>query len=587
MSILDERDFDPAFIEDLGRDFGLVIDTADRMLDKFERNYGDPFTLIIENPKLIRSFCDILTDKICEEIYDKNRYIEDIIGDAVSLCLWGVAHDIMNKDKTIGTDRTFDMAEREFEENPLMPNSRGSRRDSARNSRRDSGRRSSGGRRDSNRRDSGGRYGSRRRNQTRQRVSTGDESRHSVGGTLGGRRNRKDRNARDDRNYYEREEAHEEIRSRRDEPVVEVEKNPVEVTASEGDIITTENSPIENTALPTPMYILTSEKVLYSNGKLEVSTIRGGEKVDYEKHRVDKIFPQALLTDAGVQLEATLKAIREAETAIDNHISSFVNNPETKEPEIDSKLLKHARSFKLDVIMDQAGARFDPIDIRDQVLEQHGGDIHWLNKNAMIINVGHVMGLGKDKDIISRVDKLIQGGSYRDISISLVTLAGLVDPSRWIQLHDLFTTQLNYILVVELGLNIISESITGDLHDLNEIFKGLDTQQLLVVKAGFENFGKKFEKIVDVENDDMISIKHNRQCVYLPINSGELEIGMADNDLNIGRLNEGTKLFSMVAKFQQNPVDVVYTFITLDGKMLELCTPSVDTGMYYDIRILN
>lgn len=584
MSIILEEDFHPDFLEDYDRDVDLIIDRTEEALVRLERKYREPFSIILNEPELITKGCGMIEKTVDQIMRGSNERISRVIDDVVSLCWWGLARAIMDKDNRVGDDRLYEIAERETEDNPIMrEGDRGSRRDRGRDNRRDD----RGPRRNRRERETG-RYGKRRQGQSRHRVSTGEQSRHNVGTGLGKRRSEREE-VRDDRNYYERpkRDASEERKPRtpRDEVKEEIEVNTT--TLNDGDIVTCENNPLTNPAYPTPVYVLAIEKTIIKEGKLTAVEYERGEKVDYEKHRVDKIYPEALMTEQQVQLQATLSSIREAQTALDSKISSFINNPETNEQEIDSKLLKHARSFTLEVVMDQVASSFDPIDIRDQILEQHGGDIKWLTRNAMIVNANHVINVSRDKDINRFVDTLTKGNTYLEIANALIHLSHYIDPSRWLQLHNAFTAQLNYILVVDLGLEIVSDSITGDLKELVEFFKTLDAQQQLVVKAGFENFGKKFEKVIDVEDEEMISIKHKHRCVYLPIPSSDLAIATAGNDLNVGRLDEGTKLFSLVSRFQQNPVDATDLFITIDGKMIELCTPAVDTGLYFDVRFLN
>lgn len=564
MALFEEQDFHGQFFDDFGRDADMIIDRINGTLEGLARDYGDPFRLIAEQIADVRvEVADSISQVLASEVIDKRMRLDDILNDVIDAVFMKMARQLMDKDQNIGSNETYDFVLDQYDSNPYLAESRGRGRGGR--GRDDRGARGRG-------RDDRGRGG--RGRDTGSRASTRDRSR---GNSYDSKRT--DTPARG-RGRLVPESQKRQQQSTREEtqqtaPVVEVN------TIENGTVITSTNR--SETGVPfAPLYIVGEEQTEFMDGNLVVTDYTGKNEVDYEKHRVDLLFTNIIGSGAATASNTlTENAIRRAEEAIDRKISGFVKNPENEEEQvIDSKFFQHAKSTQYDTTQTQVALQFDPIDVRDSILDAHGGDYSWFRDNAMIVNVDQLVDFGDSNDALLQVQALLATTNYLEVVKSLIQLSGILDAARWKFLHDFITRNLNIIMLRYARLGQRVDSITGDWTDLANFLKTVDETKRTLMMANFPKLLSNLEAFRD-ENKNLLKVR--RTVVYLPLTSFECELASASVKTGIVRVDKNTKIYNLVAKLFNDDTYGSLSFVTLDGMKFELLMSEEITNREFDI----
>lgn len=565
MALFEEQDFQGRFFDDFGRDAEIIIDRINGTLEGLARDYGDPFRLIAEKIADVREdIADSISVALSEEVINKRMRLDDILNDVIDAVFMRMAEEIMAKDQNIGSADTYDFVMEQFDNNPYLAPSRGRSRGRGRDDRDRGGR--SRGRDDRGRgrgRDVGGRAAT-SRTRDRSARGAGPESKRVDAPSRGRGRLVPESQKRQQTQREEVQHA----------PVVETN------TIENGTIITSANRADTGVAFA-PLYIVGEEQTEFMDGNLVVTDYTGRNEVDYEKHRVDLLFTNIIGAGAATTSNTlTENAIRRAEEAIDRKISGFVKGGENEEQVIDSKFFEHAKSVHYGTIQEQMSLNFDPIDVRDNILDVHGGDYAWFRDNAMIVDVDQYVDFGDSNDALLQVQALLKTTNYLEAVKNLIQLSGVIDAARWKFLHDFLTRNLNIIMLRYARLGQRVDSITGDWTDLAEFLKTVDESKRTLMMA---NFSKLLMNLEALRVDDKNMIKVSRTVVYLPLTSYECELASASVKTGIVRIDTNTKIFNLVAKLFNDNTRGALSFVTLDGLKFELLMSEEITNREFDI----
>lgn len=565
MALFEEQDFQGQFFDDFGRDADMIIDRINGTLEGLARDYGDPFRLIAEQIADVR--LDIV-DSICAvlvaEVLDKRMRLDDVLNDVIDAVFMKMAREIMDKDQSIGSGETYDFILDQFDSNPYLAESRGRGRSRGRDDRNSRGRgRDDRGRSSGRGRDVGGRASTRGRDRSR---GNGYESKRADAPTRGRGRLVPESQK---RQQAQREEV------QHNTPVVH--SNTIE----NGTVITSANR-ADTGVMFAPLYIVGEEQTEFMDGDLVVTDYTGKSEVDYEKHRVDLLFTNIIGAGAATTSNTlTENAIRRAEEAIDRKISGFVKNPDNEEEQvIDSKFFQHAKSTHYGTIQQQFTLNFDPIDVRDNILDAHGGDYAWFRDNAMIVDVDQYVDFGNSNDALLQVQALLKTTNYMEVVKSLIQLSGVIDAARWKFLHDFITRNLNIIMLRYARLGQRVDSITGDWADLAAFLKTVDESKRTLMMA---NFSKLLVNLEALREDERNFLKVRHSVVYLPLTSFECELASASVKSGIVRIDKNTKIYNLVAKLFNDDTYGSLSFVTLDGLKFELLMSEEITNREFDI----
>lgn len=566
MSNIEINDFSPRFDDDFREDVGYMADNINRILSELARRYGGALNDLDRYFSDHRNnFLELFETIIATEVLERRQSLDDVLSDAILASLAICAKTVRG-----GNRDSDDWINGELENNPFL-------REAARSSRRDSRDRDS---------DRGSRYSSRRstadyharRDKPKERRSSRDDTRRSS------RRSSSVEAPRGRIAAITSPKPVEERTVRTGRSERESSTTPVAVHKSEptslksGDVVTSANFTVMDKFSFGLAYVAGDEQVVYNGDTLEVEDFTGANDVDYEQHRIDRFYPDIL--GDGNKTDLTTAALREAEKVKDQTIKRFVSNPQEPdvEPEADPKLFQHAQSGSYEEPMRILTHIYHPVDLRNNILEDHGGTAAWFDKNALFVKADQVIALGGiSNDTVLGLKGLIATDRVLEMVGELIKLAGKIDPFVWRLLHDYITIGFNKRLV-SLDLNITMGSITADWAEFREWLKNSrpELAETLNHKNGITT-GLSVE-----ETEEGTNLVVNRNTLYLPIGSYDLDFASATAEQGFAVVNDQTKIFKFINQLMADGMEILYV-ATLDGQVMAVRDLSGVMGVRYYI----
>lgn len=566
MSNIEINDFSPRFDDDFREDVGYMADNINRILSELARRYGGALNDLDRYFSDHRNnFLELFETIIATEVLERRQSLDDVLSDAILASLAICAKTVRG-----GNRDSDDWINGELENNPFL-------REAARSSRRDSRDRDS---------DRGSRYSSRRstadyharRDKPKERRSSRDDTRRSSrrSSSVEAPRGRiaaitspkpvEERTVRTGRS--ERESSTTPVAAHKSEPT----------SLKSGDVVTSANFTVMDKFSFGLAYVAGDEQVVYNGDTLEVEDFTGANDVDYEQHRIDRFYPDIL--GDGNKTDLTTAALREAEKVKDQTIKRFVSNPQEPdvEPEADPKLFQHAQSGSYEEPMRILTHIYHPVDLRNNILEDHGGTAAWFDKNALFVKADQVIALGEiSNDTVLGLKGLIATDRVLEMVGELIKLAGKIDPFVWRLLHDYITIGFNKRLV-SLDLNITMGSITADWTEFREWLKNSrpELAETLNHKNGITT-GLSVE-----ETEEGTNLVVNRNTLYLPIGSYDLDFASATAEQGFAVVNDQTKIFKFINQLMADGMEILYV-ATLDGQVMAVRDLSGVMGVRYYI----
>lgn len=560
MSNIEINDFSPRFDDDFREDVGYMADNINRILSELARRYAgalDDLDRYFGEHR--NNFLELFETIIATEVLERRQSLDNVLSDAILASLAVCAKTIRS-----GNRDSDDWINGELENNPFL-------REAARSSRRDD-------RRDD--RDRGSRYSSRRntadyharRDKPKERRGNRDDSRRSSRRTSNVEVPRgriaaitSPKPVEERAVYQERENT---VTPRKVEPT----------SLKSGDVVTSANFTVMDKFSFGLAYVAGVEQVVYNGDTLEVEEFTGANDVDYEQHRIDRFYPDIL--GDGNKTDLTTIALREAEKVKDQTIKRFVSNPQETdvEPTADPKLFQHAKSGSYEEPMRILTHIYHPVDLRNNILEDHGGTVAWFDKNALFVKADQVVTLGEiSNDTILGLKNLIATDRVLEMVGELIKLAGKIDPFVWRLIHDYITIGFNKRLV-SLDLNITMSSITADWTEFREWLK--NTRPELAETLNHKNGITTGLSVEETEEGTNLII--NRNTLYLPIGSYDLDFASATAEQGFAVVNEQTKIFKFINQLMVDGLEILY-ITTLDGQVMAVRDLSGVMGVRYYI----
>ena len=560
MSNIEINDFSPRFDDDFREDVGYMADNINRILSELARRYAgalDDLDRYFGEHR--NNFLELFETIIATEVLERRQSLDNVLSDAILASLAVCAKTIRS-----GNRDSDDWINGELENNPFL-------REAARSSRRDD--------RDRDR-DRGSRYSSRRntadyharRDKPKERRGNRDDSRRSSRRTSNVEVPRgriaaitSPKPVEERTVYQERENT---VTPRKVEPT----------SLKSGDVVTSANFTVMDKFSFGLAYVAGVEQVVYNGDTLEVEEFTGANDVDYEQHRIDRFYPDIL--GDGNKTDLTTIALREAEKVKDQTIKRFVSNPQETdvEPTADPKLFQHAKSGSYEEPMRILTHIYHPVDLRNNILEDHGGTVAWFDKNALFVKADQVVTLGEiSNDTILGLKNLIATDRVLEMVGELIKLAGKIDPFVWRLIHDYITIGFNKRLV-SLDLNITMSSITADWTEFREWLK--NTRPELAETLNHKNGITTGLSVEETEEGTNLII--NRNTLYLPIGSYDLDFASATAEQGFAVVNEQTKIFKFINQLMVDGLEILY-ITTLDGQVMAVRDLSGVMGVRYYI----
>ena len=560
MSNIEINDFSPRFDDDFREDVGYMADNINRILSELARRYAgalDDLDRYFGEHR--NNFLELFETIIATEVLERRQSLDNVLSDAILASLAVCAKTIRS-----GNRDSDDWINGELENNPFL-------REAARSSRRDD--------RDRDR-DHGSRYSSRRntadyharRDKPKERRGNRDDSRRS---------SRRTSNVEVPRGRIAAITSPKPVEER---AVYQERENTVtprkveQTSLKSGDVVTSANFTVMDKFSFGLAYVAGVEQVVYNGDTLEVEEFTGANDVDYEQHRIDRFYPDIL--GDGNKTDLTTIALREAEKVKDQTIKRFVSNPQDPdvEPEADPKLFQHAQSGSYEEPMRILTHIYHPVDLRNNILEDHGGTAAWFDKNSLFVKADQVVTLGEiSNDTILGLRNLIATDRVLEMVGELIKLAGKVDPFVWRLLHDYITIGFNKRLV-SLDLNITMSSITADWTEFREWLK--NTRPELAETLNHKN-GITAGLSVE-EEEDGTNLIISRNTLYLPIGSYDLDFASATAEQGFAVVNDQTKIFKFINQLMADGIEILYV-TTLDGQVMAVRDLSGVMGVRYYI----
>lgn len=557
MSNIEINDFSPRFDDDFRDDVGYMADNINRILSELARRYGgalDDLDRYFGDHR--NNFLELFETIIATEVLERRQSLDDVLSDAILASLAVCAKTVRN-----GNRDSDDWINGELENNPFL-------REAARSSRRDDRGRD---------RDRGSRYSSRRntadyharRDKPKERRGNRDDSRRS---------SRRSSNVEVPRGRIAAITSPKPVEERatRENTVTPRKVEPASLKS--GDVVTSANFTVMDKFSFGLAYVAGDEQVVYNGDTLEVEDFTGANDVDYEQHRIDRFYPDIL--GDGNKTDLTTIALREAEKVKDQTIKRFVSNPQEPdaEPKADPKLFQHAKSGSYEEPMRILTHIYHPVDLRNNILEDHGGTAAWFDKNALFVKADQVVTLGEiSNDTILGLKNLIATDRVLEMVGELIKLAGKIDPFVWRLIHDYITIGFNKRLV-SLDLNITMSSITADWSEFREWLK--NTRPELAETLNHKNGITTGLSVEETEEGTNLII--NRNTLYLPVGSYDLDFASATAEQGFAVVNEQTKIFKFINQLMADGLEILY-IATLDGQVMAVRDLSGVMGVRYYI----
>lgn len=575
MSNIEINDFSTEFYEDFREDANYLADNINRSMSDMARRYGGALEDVDRYFDEHRSnFLRLFETIVGTEVISNRARIDDVLKDAI---LAGLA--VCASTSRGGNRDSDEFIAAEFDNNPFLRDLQRSSRHDSRGRDRDRGGSRYSGRRNTvdyhTRRDrpSEGREETRRT--TRRRSSTVEAPRGRIAAVT--KPNKAQETNANNAGRYERAERKERV-GNRETREVQPTPTPEAISLKVGSVVTSENFNNVEKICYGLAYVAGDEQVVYNGETLEVENFVGNNEVDYEQHRVDRFYPDIL--GDGNKTNLTEVALREAEKVKDQTIKRFVNDPANPEASAvaDPKLFQHAVSGSYEEPMRLHTHTYHPIDLRNNILEDHGGTTDWFDKHALFVKADQVLDLGNvSNDAIEQLRHITTTDKVLDMVGELIKVAGKIDPFVWRLLHDYITTGFNKRLI-SLDLNVVVTSITADWTGFREWLK--DNRPELAETLNHKNGITSGLSVESGEEGNFLVVSRN--TLYLPIGSYDLDFASATADQGFAVVNEETKIFKFINQLMANNLDTLY-ISTLDGQVMAVRDLSGVMGVRYFI----
>lgn len=564
MAFIEPDDFDRKFDDRFYNDMNYICDKINDRLDDLERNYGGQFSEVLDRAGEYRTLCADLVDRMITLFcYDGNESLGNVISDAVTAAIVICAGKCRNR----GNRDSDEFIKDEFRDNPILiefarEGRRGRERDRGGRDRDSGRRRGSNDRYTSRSSERGARSSAPRRRESYQRHDDRSERSAPRGAqrssALAKRREEEPRN--NNRN------------EQREKQEVSTNQN---VQVSNGDIITRENMPA--TGLTVGMaYIAGNEQVVYEANDLTLQPFTGTTAVDYEKHRIDRFYPD-ILAAGRVKGNDTMDAIKKAQDAMTQKIEAYISDPTNPEaePQPNFKVFHTSTSAIFDEEMEVNSTKFDPIFIRDNIMDQFDVDINWFTKNALVVEILQKIKIGNVSN--DTLDMMVKLFNLSDLTLFVKELTLLIDrvsPSIWKVIHDMLTARVN-VRLLKYNLPVQVESIVADWQDLLEFLKAQPAgiaENLAKLTVPMDGIVAKRDK----DDGETAYIYIQRKTLYLPVSSSEFDLCTTDPSGTQGYITPDSPLFKIIDELGSTPVGKEpickyggYPYlVTLDGEIL-------------------
>ncbi len=574
MSNIEINDFSTEFYEDFREDAGYLADSINRTMSDMARRYGgalDDVHRYFDEHR--NNFLRLFETIVGTEVINNRARIDDVLKDAI---LAGLA--VCASTSRSGNRDSDEFIAGEFDNNPFLRDLQRSSRHDERGRDRDRGGSRYSGRRNTvdyhTRRDrpSAGREETRRN--TRRRSSTVETPRGRIAAVTKPKAQETNTN---NASRYERAERKERVGNREVREVQPI-PTPEVIDIKVGSVITSENFNKVEKICYGLAYVAGDEQVVYNGETLEVENFVGNNEVDYEQHRIDRFYPDIL--GDGNKTNLTEIALREAEKVKDQTIKRFVNDPTNPEASAiaDPKLFQHAVSGSYEEPMRIHTHTYHPIDLRNIILEDHGGTTDWFDKHALFVKAEQMIDLGNvSNDAIEQLRHITTTDKVLDMVGELIKVAGKIDPFVWRLLHDYITTGFNKRLI-SLDLNVVVTSITADWTGFRDWLK--DNRPELAETLNHKNGITSGLSVESGEEGNFLVVSRN--TLYLPIGSYDLDFASATANQGFAVVNEETKIFKFINQLMANNLDILY-ISTLDGQVMAVRDLSGVMGVRYFI----
>lgn len=567
MALIEIRDLNPTFLQDFGRDGEDLAHALNQCLDQVARDYGGPFAEMANRINSYRAPIVEMAQNTYAALqqsrqYDRNQIL-NITVDATIAVIAAGDNELQRYENRSATD-WIDTC---FRENPvLIEATRNNGGSQSRYDDRQLARRDNGGQRynqgNSNQRQNTGgvRYPSSSQGNNNQGHSN---QRHSGQPLYRGR-----------------------LQQKEETPVQQTQsytEQPAQVatpSVSDGSVITTNNVNDTTFIGIKPTYIAGKEQVVIQEGKLLIVPYDGRNAVDYELHRIDRYYVDVMPSGA-TELELTRIALRAIEETKDNTIQSFVKEGEEPSEEALKKAFEAATSATYPHIVKVEGVGFNPIDVRDSLIETHKTNFEWFNNNALVVPVEqYIPLLDVSNDNIIRLKELKQTKIANDVVRLLIKMVGMIDTAAWRKLHDIITANFN-CKMVRMGATYNLDSITAQWSDLVALLKEGDPQ-LSIMLSSSDNM---LDGIYLGDGDRENNIKIQRQVIFAPVNSFDFDLCAVSKDDPIHLIPAGSMLYNAIAKAMAGTAgDCLITLVTLDGVSSTISSGVTLSGVEYYLQ---
>lgn len=550
MALIEPRDFSESFENNYRNDIEHISRTVSDIVTGVGREVGGVFEELSRSFETHRpKFLELFDKFFDDQVYRQRVRIDDAIPAATYAVMVVFADKVLDNQRN-GNKNSDDFIDRERRDNPILRGIDGGGRDS-----RDIARQSYDSR--DNNRSQSGRYPT----QTRPRANVSD--RHTRTGVVS-----------NDRPRYQgsmQTQVVEEQPMRQVQQVVE--QTPL---VADESIITSNNvSDVSHKGL-NPCYIIGKEQVIIKEGKLLVVPYNGRNAVDYEQHRIDRYYA-SVLPASNAHTDLTRIALNSVKQAKDNAIIAFVANEEGKEATAINKLFDTISSGMYKQVLDTKSATFDPIDVRNTMLEMHGGSFEWFTDNALAVTVTQRLELrGVSNDVLIRIKTLLESAESYEVVKLLVLLVQHIDPAVWRTLHDYITVNFN-LKMASINLEQYLDSITADWSDLVALL----TESAYIGLPMLAKSEGMTEGMTLCLDDEIKTIDILREVMYIPISSFDFDLGIV-GDQPIYQVPKGSIMYDMCSNLSHDGSRLYVT--TLDGVSFELFTYSTLGGDEFILR---
>lgn len=368
------------------------------------------------------------------------------------------------------------------------------------------------------------------------------------------------------------------------------ETRPLELVPQSGDLACYPLHPNWYRGGLAPIYTLYGTLAQYEEKRVILVDASGEREVDYEKHRVSRIYPELLEYDNSnkVAYDATMAAIKEAQKAMDNAIDSYIK-PEVK-PESDEQglpepiQLKESKSFIINELLTSRDSTMNPIEVRTVLEQDHGVTLSTLSNHAVVVRVDYELELSADRDVYLKLEKFLNARNYQELIRAFIDLNPFIDAVVWRKLHDILTDRINIVLLDIACLGLTLDSITADWAGLVKLLNEKEAKVTAAFNAGFAFMTQGFAA---VENDFELFPEGKHRIaipstnVYMPITTSDLELYSTQS--GYGSIPENSELYALVSSVNDasDGSERVIRLVTYDGSYIDVLARNSFDGIHF------